>query len=132
MEKLLVIGNFACHDGCEDDLFASQWSVGIFDTITDCLEAALEDLRQVGRDHYECVLDTDMFDTAAEFELAVEDKVVDYVENHWVRGFDIIKKELEAFGHTEFLSNDFCCEDTDQRQITKYTVYKLEFGVKIR
>lgn len=125
MEKLLVIGNFACHDGCEDDLFASQWSVGIFDTITDCLEAALEDLRQVGRDHYECILDTDEFETSAEYERAIEDKVEDYISDQWMRSAEEIENDLKVFAHAEFLSNDFCCEDTDQRQRTKYYIYEL-------
>ena len=125
MKKFMVIANFACQQYCEDDLHSSQWPVGTFDTIDECIKASLEDLRQVGRDHYECILDTDEFETSAEYDCAIEDKVEDYISDQWMRGIEEIENDLKVFAHAEFLSNDFCCEDTDQRQRTKYYIYEL-------
>ena len=132
MEKYLVIANFACYDACEDDLYTSQWAVGTFDTIGECFESAKEDLRQVARDHYECVLDTDGYESSAEFELAIEDKIVDYTACRWISALADTAQNLTMFKSDEFLTNDFTDgKYTDQRQIVKYTIYKISVDVRL-
>ena len=132
MEKYLVIANFAGYDAREDDLYASQWAVGTFDTLGECFESAKEDLKQVARDYYECVLDTDDYESSAEFELAIEDKIVDYVACRWISTLTDTTQRLTMFKSDEFLTNDFTDgKYTDQRQIVKYTIYKISVDVRL-
>lgn len=125
MEKYLVIANFACQSYCEDDLYASQWLVGTFATVEECIEASLQDLLQVGRDHYECIVDETEFETEAEYDMTLDDKASEYCAECNKPNLNAIKDELLMQGHSEFLWNDFVCEDTDARQITKYAIYKI-------
>ena len=132
MEQYLVIANFACHDDNEYELYANQWPVGIFESLDECYRHAREDLKQVGRDHYECILDTDEFDSAAEFELELENRALDYISEHITFSASSVRDSLCRPGHAEIIANDFECGDTNQRQIVKYMVYKLSVNTCIR
>lgn len=131
MEKYLVIANFACQSYCEDDLYASQWPVGTFATVEESVEASLQDLFQVGRDHYECIVDDADFEMEAEYDITVDDKARDYCAKCNKPDLDAIKSALLMHGHSEFLWNDFVCKDTNTRQITKYTIYKITVKIAI-
>ena len=130
MEKFMVVGNFACQSYIEDDLYSSQWTLGIFDTVEECFKVAKADLKQVARDHYECFLDTDEYESSAEFELAIENNVSGYIEGYTCTSLDSASYEISKYGHSEILSNDVAVDE--QRQITKYTVYKLDLSVHVK
>ena len=131
MEKYLVVANFACHDGCEDDLYSSQWLVGTFNTVEECLEASLKDLVDVACDHYECVIPEDEYynedgEVTEDYKKAVEDKAFTYCEDRWEASMENILRDLEINNSAEFIVNDFIDDEfTDQRQIVKYNIYKL-------
>lgn len=125
MEKFIVVANFACDGGCDPDLYSSQWLVGTFDTIDECVYASLKDLTEVAHDHYECVIVGDELEED-EYESLVADKVEEYVSDHWERAVDNILADLAIGNSAEIVSNDFIdYEYTDQRQIVKYYIHKL-------
>jgi hypothetical protein len=127
MEKFIVVANFACDGGCNPDLFANQWLVGTFNTIDECIQASLEDLKKVAKDHYECVLPDDEFEED-EYTEVVAECVENYLGDPWERYYDGIVDDLELRGSSEILSNDFVDSAyTDQRQIVKYFIHKLTF-----
>ena len=131
MEKYLVVANFACHDGCEDDLYSSQWLVGTFNTVEECLEASLKDLVDVACDHYECVIPEDEYynedgEVTEDYKKAVEDKAFTYCKDRWEASMEDVLRDLEVNNSAEFIVNDFIDDEfTDQRQIVKYNIYKL-------
>lgn len=125
MKNFIVIANFACQDSCEDDLYTSQWLVGTADSIEGCLDAAEADLYQVAKDHYNCVLPEDEYDTPEELEEALKNHIDDYISEAWKRPVFNIETALEEAGAAEILSNDFCCDCTDQRQLVKYYIYSI-------
>lgn len=132
MEKYMVVANFTCHDGCEDDLYSSQWLVGTFDTVEECVEASWKDLIDVACDHYECIVPEDEFYTEEgelkeeEYNKAVEDLAFAYCENRWEAMLGGIDIGFITSNSVEILSNDFIDDEyTDQRQIIKYYIYKL-------
>lgn len=127
MEKLIVVANFACEDNCESDLYSSQWLVGTFNTIDECVSASLEDLTKVAHDHYECVLVGDELEKD-EYESQLASKVEEYVSDHWERAVDKILADLAIGNSAEIMANDFIDDEyTDQRQIVKYYIHKLTF-----
>ena len=126
MEKFIVVANFACYDSCDDDLYTSQWKVGIFGTVEDCFEGARKDLIDVACDHYECVLDEDEFDSEEEYNKKVEDLGFEYCKNYWVANIEEVKFNPTSIDAVEITSNDFFDDGyTDQRQIVKYYIYKV-------
>ena len=131
MEKYIVVANFTCHDGCEDDLYSSQWLVGTFDTVEECLEASLKDLIDVACDHYECVIPEDEYynedgEVTEDYKKAVEDKAFTYCKDRWEASMENVLRDLEVNNSAEFIVNDFIDDEfTDQRQIVKYNIYKL-------
>ena len=128
MEKFIVVANFACHDACEDELYASQWLVGTFNTIDECVSASLKDLGKVAGDHYECVLGEEEFDSEDEYYDVIAENIESYCGDHWERETTGILDDLEMSGSSEIMSNDFVDADyTDQRQIVKYYIHKLTF-----
>ncbi len=127
MEKFIVVANFACNDACADELYSSQWLVGTFNTVDECIQASLEDLKKVAKDHYECVLPDDEFEED-EYESQLAEKVEEYISDYWEREANGILDDLALRGSAEIMSNDFVDADyTDQRQIVKYYIYKLTF-----
>lgn len=127
MEKFIVVANFACNEACEDELYSSQWLVGTFNTVDECIQASLEDLKKVAKDHYECVLPEDEFEED-EYESLLAEKVEEYVSDYWEREANGILNDLTLRGSAEIISNDFVDADyTDQRQIVKYYIHKLTF-----
>ena len=128
MEKFIVVANFACHDACEDELYSSQWLVGTFDTIDECVSASLKDLGSVAGDHFECVFTEEEFETEEEYYNAIAENVEEYISDHWEREANGILDDLELHGSSEIMSNDFVDADyTDQHQIVKYYIHKLTF-----
>jgi hypothetical protein len=128
MEKFIVVANFACNEACEDELYSSQWLVGTFDTVDECVSASLKDLCDVACDHYECVLEEDEFETEEEYRKVIEDCAFAYCKGHWEREANGILDDLEMSGSAEIMSNDFVdAAYTDQRQIVKYYIHKLSF-----
>ena len=126
MEKYLVVANFTCHDGCEDDLYASQWLVGTFFSYEECLEAARKDLGKVAQDHYECVLCEEEFESEEEYYDAIAENVDNYCSEHWEVTIGAIEIGLASGNSVELLANDFVDDEfTDQRQIVKYYMYKI-------
>jgi hypothetical protein len=132
MEKFIVVANFTCHDGCEDDLYTSQWLVGTFDNVKDCLEASRSDLCNVACDHYECVIpEEDYYDDEGEikeeeYRKAIEDCAFTYCEGRWEAMLGGIEIGFDTSTSVEIMSNDFIDDEfTDQRQIVKYYVYKM-------
>ena len=128
MEKFIVVANFACDGGCDPDLYSSQWLVGAFDTVDECVSASLKDLGKVAQDHYECVLDEEEFDSEEEYYDAIAGNVDNYCSVRWEREANGILDDLEMRGSSEIMSNDFVDANyTDQRQIVKYYIHKLSF-----
>jgi hypothetical protein len=134
MEKFIVVANFACDGGCDPDLYSSQWLVGTFDTVDECISASLKDLCDVACDHYECVIpEEDYYDDEGEvkeeeYRKAIEDCAFAYCKGRWERTVDKILSYLAIENSTEILSNDFVDDEyTDQRQIVKYYTHKLTF-----
>ena len=126
MEKYFVVASFVCHDGSEDEIYNSQWKVGIFDTVDECMAAGLKDLTQVAQDHYECVLDAEEFDSEEEYLDAIAENVENYVGEHWEAPSDCIEIDLNARDCAVFLTVDFIdSEFTDQRQVVTYCMYKM-------
>jgi hypothetical protein len=124
MEKFIVVANFACDGGCDPDLYSSQWLVGTFDTVDECVSASLKDLSVVARDHYECVLSGDEL----EYESLLASKVEEYISDHWEREANGILDDLDMGGSAEIMSNDVVDADyTYQRQLVKYYIHKLTF-----
>ena len=127
MEKFIVVANFACNEACEDELYSSQWLVGTFNTVDECIQASLEDLKKVAKDHYECVLPEDEFEED-EYESQLAENVEEYISDYWEREANGILDDLTLRGSAEIISNDFVDADyTDQRQIVKYYIHKLTF-----
>jgi hypothetical protein len=127
MNKFIVVANFTCYDTCDDDLYTSQWLVGTFDTVDECVSASLKDLGKVAGDHYECVIVGDELEED-EYESQLADKVEEYVSDHWERAVDNILADLAIGNSAEIVSNDFIDDEyTDQRQIVKYYIHKLTF-----
>lgn len=125
MEKLIVVANFVCEENCEDELYSSQWLVGIFNTIDECMSASLEDLYKVAHDHFECVVPEEEFEED-EYDKVLVDKIKDYISDHWKREANKIIDDLTLEGSSEILSNDFIDgEHTDQRHIIKYYIHKI-------
>ena len=128
MEKYLVVANFACNEACEDELYSSQWLVGTFDTVDECVSASLKDLGKVAQDHYECVLDEEEFDSEEEYYDAIAENVENYCSGYWKRDANGILDDLEIRSSSEIVFNDFIDSNyTDQRQIVKYYIHKLTF-----
>lgn len=128
MEKFIVVANFACDGGCDPDLYASQWLVGTFDTVDECVSASLKDLGKVAGDHYECVLSEEEFDSEDEYYDKIAEDIDQYCSGHWEREANGILDDLEMRGSSEIVSNDFVDSNyTDQRQIVKYYIHKLSF-----
>lgn len=134
MEKLIVVANFACEDNCESDLYSSQWLVGTFNTIDECISASLKDLIDVACDHYECVIpEEDFYDEEGElkkeeYKKVLEDKAFEYCENRWEAMRGGIEVGLASDNSAEIMANDFIDDEyTDQRQIVKYYIHKLTF-----
>ena len=126
MEKYFVVANFACYEACDDDLYTSQWLVGTFDTVEECMSASLKDLGKLAGDHYECVLGEEEFDSEDEYYDVITESVESYCCNHWERETTGILDDLEMSGSSEIVSNDFTDDDyTDQRQIVKYYIHKI-------
>lgn len=129
MEQYLVVANFACHDYNDSDLYTSQWMVGTFDTLDECYRASYNDLKQVGRDYYEGIVDADEFETEAEVNIAIDTKVLDYVDDRIICSEKSARESIDSYGHAEIISNDF---GVSQRQITKYVAYKLTLNLNVR
>ena len=128
MEKFIVVANFACDGGCDPDLYSSQWLVGTFDTVDECVSASLEDLGKVAGDHYECILGEEEFDSEDEYSDVITESVERYCKGRWEREANGILDDLEISGSSEIMSNDFVDANyTDQRQIVKYYIHKLTF-----
>jgi hypothetical protein len=127
MNKFIVVASFTCHDGCEDDIFTSQWLVGSFDDIDDCIEAAKKDLVDVARDHYECILESEEFDSEEEYYDAIAENVENYISEQYPTAVSAILTDLDnSRKSVELLSNDFVDDNyTDQRQIVKYYIHKI-------
>jgi hypothetical protein len=132
MEKFIVVANFACDGGCDPDLYSSQWLVGTFDTVDECISASLKDLCDVACDHYECVIpEEEYYDDEGEvkeeeYRKAIEDCAFAYCEGRWERKIDDILVSLKVENSAEIVSNDFIDDEyTDQRQIVKYYIHKL-------
>jgi hypothetical protein len=126
MEKLIVVANFTCHDACEDDLYTSQWLVGTFDTVDECIYASLKDLGKVANDHFECVLNEEEFDSEEDYYDALAENVESYCYEHWERRTDDLLASLKVENSAEIVSNDFIDDEyTDQRQIVKYYIHKV-------
>lgn len=126
MKRLfVVIASYISHDGCEDELYTSQWCVGTFNSIQEGLNAAERDLHKVAKDHYECVLCKDEYDTEDDFNEALKNHIDEYLSEVWKRDLINIEASLDQAGSAESLSNDFCCDVTDQRQLIKYYIYNL-------
>jgi hypothetical protein len=126
MNKFIVVANFACYDTCDDDLYTSQWLVGTFDTVDECVSASLKDLGKVAGDHYECVLGEEEFDSEDEYYNIITESVESYCGGHWERETTGILDDLEISGSSEIVSNDFTDDNyTDQRQIVKYYIHKI-------
>ena len=127
MEKYFVVASFVCHDGCEDEVYNSQWKVGMFNTVDECRAAGLKDLTQVAQDHYECVLDSEEFDSEEEYLDAIAENVENYVSEHWEATQECIETDLKNRDSAVFLTVDFIdSEFTDQRQVVTYCMYKME------
>jgi hypothetical protein len=127
MNKFIVVASFTCHDGCEDEIFNSQWLIGSFDDIDDCIEAAKKDLVDVAKDHYECVLESEEFDSEEEYYDAIAENVENYISEQYPTAVSAILIDLDnGRKSVEILSNDFIDgEYTDQRQIVKYYIHKI-------
>ena len=131
MEKYLVVANFTCHDGCEDDLYTSQWLVGTFTTVEECMEASRKDLIDVACDHYECAIPEEEYyneegELTEEYRKVIEDKAFEYCENRWEATIGSVEIGLASNNSVELLANDFIDDDyTDQRQIVKYYMYRV-------
>jgi hypothetical protein len=126
MNKFIVVANFTCYDTCDDDLYTSQWLVGTFDTVDECVSASLKDLGKVAGDHYECVLGEEEFDSEDEYYNIITESVESYCGGHWERETTGILDDLEISGSSEIVSNDFTDDNyTDQRQIVKYYIHKI-------
>lgn len=127
MEKYFVVASFVCHDGCEDEVYNSQWKVGMFNTVDECRAAGLKDLTEVARDHYECVLDEEEFDSEEEYLNAIAEYVENYVSEHWEAPLECIETDLKNRDSAIFLTVDYIdCNFTDQRQVVTYCMYKIE------
>lgn len=127
MGKYFVVASFVCHDGCEDEIYNSQWKVGMFNTVNECRTAGLKDLTEVARDHYECVLDSEEYDSEEEYLDAIAECVENYVSEHWEAPSDCIEIDLQNRGCAVFLTVDFIdSQFTDQRQVVTYCMYKME------
>jgi hypothetical protein len=126
MEKLVVVANFTCYDACEDDLYTSQWLVGIFDTVDECVSASLKDLGKVASDHFECILNEEEFDSEEDYYDALAENVENYCCEHWERRTDDILVNLKIENSAEIVVNDFTDDEyTDQRQAVKYYIHKV-------
>lgn len=126
MEKYFVIASFVCHDDCENEVYSSQWKVGVFNTIDECRAAGLKDLTEVAQDHYECVLDGEEFDSEEEYLEAIAEYVEDYVGEHWEATLECIETDLKNRDCAVFLTVDFTDNDfTEQRQVVNYCMYKM-------
>lgn len=132
MEKFIVVANFACDGGCDPDLYSSQWLVGTFNTIDECISASLKDLCDVACDHYECVIPEEEYYNEEgevkeeEYRKVIEDCAFEYCKDRWERKIDDILVSLKAENSAEIVSNDFIDDEyTDQRQIVKYYIHKL-------
>lgn len=126
MEKLVVVANFTCYDACEDDLYTSQWLVGIFDTVDECVSASLKDLGKVASDHFECILNEEEFDSEEDYYDALAENVENYCCEHWERRTDDILVNLKIENSAEIVVNDFTDDEyTDQRQSVKYYIHKV-------
>jgi hypothetical protein len=127
MNKFIVVASFACDGGCDPDLYSSQWLVGSFDTIEDCIEAAKKDLVSVAKDHYECVFDSEEFDSEAEYYEALTVNIEKYLSEQYLTATAAILTDLDnGRKSVEILSNDFVDSDyTDQRQIVNYFIHKV-------
>jgi hypothetical protein len=126
MEKLIVVANFTCYDACEDDLYTSQWLVGTFETVDECISASLKDLGRVASDHFECVLNEEEFDSEEDYYDALAENVENYCYEHWERKTDDLLDSLKVENSAEIVANDFIDDEyTDQRQNVKYYIHKV-------
>lgn len=126
MEKYFVVANYTCHDACEDDIYTSQWAVGTFNTIDECIYASLKDLSKVAGDHFECVLCEEEFRNEEDYYDALAVNVESYCYEHWEGRTDDLLVSLKVENSVEIVSNDFVdSEFTDQRQIVKYYIHKV-------
>jgi hypothetical protein len=127
MNKFIVVASFTCHDVCEDEIFNSQWLVGSFDDIDDCIEAAKKDLVDVAKDHYECVLEGEDFDSEEEYYDAMAENVENYLSEQCPTAIGAILIDLDnGRKSVEILSNDFVDDNyTDQRQVVSYFIHKI-------
>lgn len=127
MNKFIVVASFTCHDVCEDEIFNNQWLVGSFDDIDDCIEAAKKDLIFVATDHYECVLESEEFDSEEEYYDAIAENVENYIREQYPTAVSAILTDLDKGRKSvEILSNDFVDDDyTDQRQVVSYFIHKV-------
>lgn len=126
MEKYLVVANFTCYDACEDDLYTSQWAVGIFNTVDECIKASLDDLSKVASDHFECVFCEEDFYNKDDYYDALAENIESYCYDHWEGRADDLLANLKVENSVEIVSNDFIDSDyTDQRQIVKYYIHKV-------
>lgn len=127
MDKFIVVASFTCHDTCEDEIFNSQWLVGSFDDLDDCIEAAKKDLVDVAKDHYECVLESEEFDSEEEYYDAIAENVENYLREQCLTAVSAILIDLNnGRKSVEILSNDFIDDNyTDQRQVVNYFIHKV-------
>lgn len=127
MNKFIVVASFVCHDICEDEIFNSQWVVGSFDNLDDCIEAAKKDLVDVAKDHYECVLESEEFDSEEEYYDAIAENVENYLREQCPTAVSSILIDLDTGRKSvEILSNDFVDDNyTDQRQVVSYFIHTV-------
>ena len=127
MNKFIVVASFVCHDVCEDEIFNSQWLVGSFDNLDDCIEAAKKDLVDVAKDHYECVLESEEFDSEEEYYDAIAENVENYLREQCPTAVSPILIDLDMGRKSvEILSNDFVDDNyTDQRQVVSYFIHTV-------
>ena len=127
MEKYLVVAGFTSHDCCEDEIYSNQWLVGSFDDIDDCIEAAKKDLVDTARDHFECILEVEEFDSEEDYYDEIAENVELYLKDQHQTAVSAILIDLDnGRKSVEILSNDFTDDNyTDQRQIVNYFIHKI-------
>ena len=131
MEKYLVVATLICYDMGEEELHSSQWLVGTFNTIEECMVASRKDLIDIASEHYECVIPEEDFYNEdgelyeEEYNKAIEDSTFNYIEGRWEALISDIEIGLASSNSVEIMSNDFIDNEfTDQRHVVKYYLYK--------
>ena len=118
MSKYLLLCTFSCHEVDDDELFTNHWKVGEFNSIQDCYDNGIDDIRSVGEDSLE-----GMFDLDDETE---QEKYLEEV-NDYCKGYELIhrdEKDFKLFKPVQILSNDYWTDY--RREILDYIVIKVE------